>query len=443
MNTFTLLLRPKTLDEFIGQDQLVGIGKPIRQMIETGNIGSMIFWGPPASGKTTLAFIIANSTSAEFISLSGVEHGKRDLQKVITKAKENKLHDKKTILFVDEIHRWSKTQQDVLLPVVENGTITLIGATTENPSFTVISPLLSRTRVFVFKSHTNLDLIKAIKICCEKFNLEIEESDIEYLADLSNGDMRFALNSLEIASSLTAPQLTPPTPSAFGQGESQQIKTHLKTNSSDVLLPLAASAEGAGGVRLNPELPIKITRTQLESACQKFLRYDRDGEEHYNIISAVHKSLRSSNPDAALYWVSRMLAAGEDPLYICRRLLRFSSEDIGNANPNALLLANQTFLACQNLGVPECEVVIAQLVEYLGNSPKSNKAYIALAKAKSDAGVFGNLPVPLHLRNAPTKLMKELEYGKGYEYDPNLPEKKSIPTSRDFPDVLKDRKYFD
>lgn len=390
MNTYTLLLRPKNLDDFIGQDQLVGAGKPIRKMIESGNIGSMIFWGPPASGKTTLAFIIANTTSSEFISLSGVEHGKRDLQKVISKAKENKLHDKNTILFVDEIHRWSKTQQDVLLPVVENGILTLIGATTENPSFTVISPLLSRTRVFVFKSHTTADLMKAIKLASEKFNLEILEDDMEYLADLSNGDMRFALNSLEIAASLS--------------------------NSST------------------------INREQIESACQKFLRYDKDGDEHYNIISAVHKSLRSSNPDAALYWVARMLAAGEDPLYICRRLLRFSSEDIGNANPNALLLANQTFLACQNLGVPECEVVIAQLVEYLGNSPKSNKAYTALSSAKSDAGIFGNLPVPMHLRNAPTKLMKDLEYGKGYEYDPSLPEKKSI--QQCFPDVLKDRKYF-
>lgn len=390
MNTFTLKLRPKNIEDFIGQPQLIGKDKPISKMIETGNIGSMIFWGPPATGKTTLAHIISNSTNHDFLTLSAVSDGKSELKSVIEIAKKNKLINKKTILFVDEIHRWSKTQQDALLPITEDGTIILIGATTENPSFTVISPLLSRSRIFIFHPHTKDDLITGIYRCIALFNLKISTEDIEYLAELSNGDLRFALNSLEISDGIA--------------------KEHY------------------------------ITREIIESATQKFLKYDKNGEEHYNIISAVHKSLRSSNPNAALYWVCRMLVAGEDPLYICRRLLRFASEDIGNANPNALLLANQTYLACQNLGLPECEVVIAQLVEYLGNSAKSNKAYTALANAKSDAEQFGNLPVPLHLRNAPTKLMKDIGYGKGYEYDPDLPNKKS--NQECFPEILKTRKYF-
>lgn len=390
MNTFTLKLRPQKIQDFIGQVHLVGKDKPISRMIETGNIGSMIFWGPPATGKTTLAHIISNTTNHDFLTLSAVSDGKSELKSVIEIAKKNKLISKKTILFVDEIHRWSKTQQDALLPITEDGTIILIGATTENPSFTVISPLLSRSRIFIFNPHTKEDLIIGINKCVDMFKLKISVKDIEYLAELSNGDLRFALNSLEIS-------------------------------------------DGMSNDRT-------ITKELIESATQKYLRYDKNGEEHYNIISAVHKSLRSSNPDAALYWVCRMLVAGDDPLYICRRLLRFASEDIGNANPNALLLANQTYIACQNLGLPECEVVIAQLVEYLGNSPKSNKSCTALAKAKSDAEQFGNLPVPLHLRNAPTKLMKDIGYGKGYEYDPDLPNKKS--NQECLPEILKSRKYF-
>lgn len=390
MNNFTQILRPQIISEFIGQNHLVGINKPISKMIETKNIGSMIFWGPPATGKTTLARIIANTNSYNFKQLSAVVDGKKQLLSIINEAKSNKNKNIKTILFIDEIHRWSKSQQDTLLPYTEDGTIILIGATTENPSFTVISPLLSRTRVFVFYPHSESDIKIAIIRCVEKFNLDISNSDIDYLASISNGDMRFALNTLEISNNL---------------------------------------ANNA-----------KIDREIIEVSAQKFLRYDKNGEEHYNIISAVHKSLRSSNADAALYWVARMLEAGDDPLYICRRLTRFASEDIGNANPNALLLANQTYIASQNLGQPECEVIIAQLVEYLAKSPKSNSAYLAIQKAKSDAVQFGNLEVPLHLRNAPTKLMKDLGYGKGYEYDPNLESKKS--DQECFPSILKDRKYY-
>jgi putative ATPase len=390
MNTYTQILRPTTISEFLGQSHLIGEGKPISKMIETGSIGSMIFWGPPASGKTTLARILANTKGYEFRQLSAVVDGKKDLLKLIVEAQKNLEQNIKTILFIDEIHRWSKSQQDTLLPYTENGTIILIGATTENPSFTIISPLLSRTRVFVFHPHTKEDIIIGINKCIEKFEIKIEKELIDYLAALSDGDIRFALNTLEIAQN---------------------------------------SAQGS-----------EINREIIENSAQKFLRYDKSGEEHYNIISAVHKSLRSSNPDAALYWVCRMLVSGEDPLYICRRLLRFASEDIGNANPNALLLANQTYIACQNLGQPECEVVIAQLVEYLGNSKKSNSTYTALASAKSDATQFGNLEVPLHFRNAPTKLMKDLGYGKNYEYDPTLESKKS--TQECFPEILKNRKYY-
>jgi putative ATPase len=400
-------LRPSSLADFIGQKELVGDNGLIKKFLETGKIPSMIFWGPPASGKTSLANIISNTQNAEFISLSAVMQGKEDLKKVLKIADQNKLENKPTILFIDEIHRWNKAQQDALLPFVENGTVTLIGATTENPSFSIISALLSRCRVIVFKPHSNQDILVALQKAVDllsknlvknEFNFDQKALQIlqekvdllDYIAKLSDGDLRFALNTLEIALEFA------------------------RTNSLDLEL--------------------------IQKAAQKSLLYDKNGEEHYNLISAVHKSLRSSNPTAGVYWIVRMLTAGEDPLYIARRLVRFASEDIGNTNPNALLLANQVYIAVQNLGMPECETALVQLAEFLAKSPKNNSSYTALNLAKADVQKFGSLPVPLHFRNAPTKLMKNLGYGKNYQYDHDLPTKKS--DQQAMPEGLEGREYF-
>lgn len=389
MEPLAARIRPKTLSEFLGQESLIGEEGTIRKLIEAKHLPSMIFWGPPGTGKTTLALLIANEIEADFFQLSAVSDGKAELKKVTALAAKNKDYGKNTILFVDEIHRWSKTQQDALLPYVENGTVTLIGATTENPSFTVISPLLSRARVFVFESHTIDDIQKAVERALPFAERKMDKETVKYLAELSNGDMRFALNTLEIATNISK-----------------------KT----------------------------IEKTHIEQGAQSYLRYDRQGEEHYNIISAVHKSLRSSNASAAVYWVARMLEGGEDPLYIARRLIRFASEDIGNKNPNALLLANIVYDTCHKIGMPECRVPLIQLAQYLAQSPKDNSAYIAEALVREDIRKYGNLPVPMHIRNAPTKLMKDLGYGKGYEYDHDLENKKS--DQECFPEELKGREYF-
>jgi putative ATPase len=389
MQPLAEILRPNNLSEFIGQEKLIGPDSIITKLIESDNIPSMIFWGPPASGKTSLARLIANHTKAEFLQLSAVMEGKEDFKKIIRQAEQNISYGRKTILFIDEIHRWNKAQQDALLPFVENGTITLIGATTENPSFSIISALLSRCRVFVFEPHTQANILEALSRATKVLNLKIESKYLEQIASLSDGDMRFALNTLEIAA------------------------------------------------KLKHEA---IDEQTIEAAAQKSILYDKNGEEHYNLISAVHKSLRSSNATAGVYWVVRMLVGGEDPLYIARRLVRFASEDIGNANPNALLLANQVYIACQNLGMPECETALVQLAEFLANSPKNNAAYTALNSAKADIAKYGALPVPLHFRNAPTKLMKNLGYGKGYQYDHDLENKKS--DQQAMPDELMDRNYF-
>jgi putative ATPase len=400
-------LRPSSLADFIGQKELVGDNGLIKKLLETGKIPSMIFWGPPASGKTSLANIISNTQNAEFISLSAVMQGKEDLKKVLKIANQNKLENKPTILFIDEIHRWNKAQQDALLPFVENGTVTLIGATTENPSFSIISALLSRCRVIVFKPHSTQDILTALQKAVDllsknlvknEFNfdpkaLQILQEKVDllnYIAKLSDADLRFALNTLEITLEFA------------------------RTNSLDLEL--------------------------IQKAAQKSLLYDKNGEEHYNLISAVHKSLRSSNATAGVYWIIRMLTAGEDPLYIARRLVRFASEDIGNANPNALLLANQVYATVQNIGMPECETALVQLAEFLAKSPKNNSAYNALNLAKADVQKFGSLPVPLHFRNAPTKLMKNLGYGKNYQYDHDLPSKKS--DQQAMPESLEGREYF-
>jgi len=388
--------RPKTLAEFVGQEHLVGKDGPIRKFLETGKIPSMIFWGPPGTGKTTLAYILSLNLYYDFHKMQAVNSGKEQLRKIIKIAIGNQQYGKKTILFLDEIHRWNKAQQDTLLPYVEKGIITLIGATTENPSFTVISALLSRTKVFVFKQQTEEDIYNLLKrISKEEYpDIKISKKVLEQMANLSNGDIRSALNILEMSSTLT--------------------------NAKD-------------------EKKKEITTDILTTTVQKPVYYDKAGEEHYNIISAIHKSMRSSNPDAACYWTGRMLAGGEDPLYIARRMLRFASEDIGNADPQAVVLANAVYESCQKIGMPECEVFLMQLAIYLSNAPKDNIAYRVEGEVKEDIEKYGNLPVPMNIRNAPTKLMKEIGYGKGYEYDHDLPSKKS--DQQCMPDKLKNRKY--
>jgi len=387
-------IRPNDLDDFLGQDDLIGKGKLLRKAIEEDKVPSMIFWGPPGSGKTTLAYIIAQKTKSEFRQISAVSSGLKDLREILAEAEANKRLGIKTILFVDEIHRWNKAQQDALLPHIEKGTLILIGATTENPSFEVIGPLLSRCRVFVLKQLTKAHLFKILKRALKdeenglgKIKIKIEDKIINLIAEMSNGDARVALNVLEYASSLSS----------------------------------------------------NITASIVKEAFQKSnLFYDKDGEEHYNIISALHKSMRGSDADAALYWLARMLEAGEDPLYIARRLIRFASEDIGLANSQALEQAVAAYEACHFIGVPECNVVLAQAVVYMAKCKKSNDLYVAYEKAAADVKKYGNLPVPLHIRNAPTGLMKDLGYGKGYKYSPdyNYKEKQEY-----FPPELKGRKY--
>jgi len=390
--------RPSTLDEFVGQEHLIGKEGTIRKFLETGNIPSMIFWGPPGSGKTTLAYIISQNLYYDFHKLQAVTSGKDKLRKIIKVAISNQQYGKKTILFIDEIHRWNKAQQDALLPYVEKGIITLIGATTENPSFRVITPLLSRTKVFVFNQQNEEDIYKLLKKISKKEYPEIKISKkiLELMANLANGDIRSALNILEMSTTL--------------------VESTVKKNEKS-----------------------EITKELLERAVQKPIYYDRDGEEHYNIISALHKSMRSSNPDAACYWTQRMLEGGEDPLYIARRMLRFASEDVGNADPQAVILANSIYDTCNKLGIPECDVALMQLAIYLAKAPKDNTAYKASLKTRADIKKYGNLPVPMHLRNAETDLMKQVGYGKGYQYDHDLKNKKS--SQQCLPDKLKNKKY--
>jgi len=396
-------VRPDNFSGFFGQDSLVGKNSFLYEAIKNDRVPSMIFWGPPGSGKTTLAYIISRQTHADFIQLSAVMSGKNDLIKILEKAKGNKLGNKKTILFLDEIHRWSKAQQDALLPSVEKGIVTLIGATTENPSFEVNSALLSRTRVFVLKKLEEDNLAKIIQraIDSDYPELKINSSVIKFLAKLSNGDARMALNTLEAAAG--PPRLAEMNVRRREAGQSREI---------------------------TPDLIKQILQ-------KSHLLYDKTGEEHYNIISALHKSMRGGDANAALYWLARMLEGGEDPLYIARRLVRFASEDVGLANNNALVLANAVFDACHKLGVPECNVHLAQCVIYLSNTKKSVAAYWAYNRAKKDVEEYGNLLVPLPIRNAPTKLMKDLDYGKGYKYTPL--EDSSNQTY--FPEEIKDHRY--
>lgn len=366
-------LRPRSLKEFIGQQYLVGPDKIIRKMIESDNLFSMILWGPPGSGKTTLANIISKETNSNFHTLSGVSAGKDDLRKIAVIAKENQLIGKKTILFIDEIHRWNKAQQDVLLPYVENGLITLIGATTENPSFEIISALLSRCRVFVLKSLEPEDLKKIIKIALididrgmGKYKKTITEEAEELLIRLSGGDARIMLNALEMSI----------------------------TNFKEKVI--------------SPEIIKEIFQTKSAGL------YDKKADEHYNIISAFIKSMRGSDPDATLYYLMRMLENGEDPKFVARRMIIFASEDIGMSDRGALIQANAGFEAVTKIGMPESQLILAHIAVYLAKAPKSRMIPNALSKAKQAVYDFPNEPIPLHLRNAPTKLMKDLNYAKNY-----------------------------
>ncbi len=394
-------LRPTTLDGVLGQDHLIGPDKPLRLLIERDEVQSMIFWGPPGSGKTTLAKVIAQMTKSKFIELSAVMAGVSDIRLAVKNAEaDEKYQHIRTILFIDEIHRFNKSQQDALLPFVENGTVTLIGATTENPSFEVNSALLSRTKVFVLNKVSLEDVVRVLKTALtdkekglgERF--EAEDGVIESLAAMADGDVRHALNALEFA--------TKAAPIVKGKS--------------------------------------RITIELIKDALQRtHLLYDKGGEEHYNIISALHKSLRGSDPDAGLYWLGRMLEAGEDPLYVARRLVRFASEDVGMADPNAMVQAVAAYQAAHFLGMPECNVHLAQLTVYLAIAPKSNAVYEAYSEVSADIRSLPNEPVPLHIRNAPTKLMKNLGYGKGYIYNPAV----EGPVDQEYlPEKLKGKKYW-
>ncbi len=391
-------VRPISLETFFGQKKLVGSGKPIGTMIENDSISSMILWGPPGTGKTTLAKIISEKTSSEFFQLNAVSSGVKDVRNVIKIAKQNLLYNKKTILFIDEIHRFNKSQQDALLNSVESGEITLIGATTENPSFEVIPALRSRARVYILEALSSDDL-KAIihrAITDDEFlkKLPIKSVDENFLIYVSGGDSRILLNILE-----------------------DSVKFLL---SKDEII---------------------ITKEIIENIVQqKNMPYDKGGEEHYNIISAFIKSIRGSDPDAALYWMARMLEGGEDPLFIARRLVILSSEDIGNASPNGLVLAEATFSAVHKIGMPEARIILSQCVTYLASAPKSNASYLAIKKAEQDVRNNPLYAVPLHLRNAPTNLMKSIGYGKEYKY-PHDFENNFAPQNY-FPNEIKKTQYY-
>ena len=395
-------LRPRDLDEFCGQEHLLGEGKVLRRMIESDAVGSMIFWGPPGVGKTTLARIIAHRTKAKFIDFSAVTSGIKEIKGVMENAESARRYGRKTILFVDEIHRFNKAQQDAFLPYVEKGSIILIGATTENPSFEVNGALLSRCKVFVLHALSTEDIVKLLNRALEDERgfggqkVEIAQDLIAAIANFANGDARGALSTLEMA-------------------------------------VLNGDDDGQGGIR--------VTAQNIEQCTsRKSLLYDKKGEEHYNLISALHKSMRNSDPDAAVYWLARMLEAGEDPVYIARRVTRFASEDVGLADPRALSIAIDAFEACRLIGMPECSVHLTQAVVYMSLAPKSNALYMAYESAKKDALTQLSEPVPLVIRNAPTKLMKELDYGKGYEYAHDAKDK--LTAMQCLPDSLEGRRYY-
>ena len=402
MQPLAARLRPETLDEFYGQKHLIGKGRVLRRIIESDQISSMIFWGPPGVGKTTLAGIIAKTTKSEFVNFSAVTSGIKEIKTVMEQAEHNRRFGTRTIVFIDEIHRFNKAQQDAFLPFVERGSIVLIGATTENPSFEVNGALLSRCRVFVLQQLSEDDVVGILRHAIEdprgfgKQTVNIEEDMLHVIAVFSNGDARAALSTLEMA-------------------------------------VLNGDQDEEGGVTVTPETLKQITS-------RKFLLYDKSGEEHYNLISALHKSMRNSDPDAAVYWLARMLEGGEDPLYIARRVVRFASEDIGLADTNALNVAVNAYQACHFLGMPECNVHLTEAVIYMSMAPKSNAMEVAYLDARKDALEMLDEPVPLVIRNAPTRLMKEQGYGRGYQYAHDTKEK--ITNMQCLPDSLEGREYY-
>ena len=395
-------MRPQDLSEYVGQKHLLGEGKVLRRMIESDQISSMVFWGPPGVGKTTLAKIIAGRTKASFIDFSAVNSGIKEIREVMNKAENNRRFGEKTILFVDEIHRFNKAQQDAFLPFVEKGSIILIGATTENPSFEINGALLSRCRVFVLKSLETEEILELLERTLKdprglgNQEIRMEEGILGKIAAFANGDARTALSTLD-------------------------------------MVVLNGDSDEKGVISVSLE-------TLEQCISRKSLLYDKNGEEHYNLISALHKSMRNSDPDAAVYWLARMLEAGEDPIYIARRVTRFASEDVGLADPNALPLAVAAFQACHLIGMPECSVHLTEAVVYLSLAPKSNAMEVAYLTARKDAEEQLAEPVPLHLRNAPTRLMKDLEYGKGYRYAHDYEEK--LTDMQCLPDSLADRRYY-
>ena len=395
-------IRPDTLDGFVGQKHLIGEGKVLRNLIEKDQVTSMIFWGPPGVGKTTLARIIAGKTRSSFIDFSAVTSGIKEIKTVMEQAEKNRSMGIRTILFVDEIHRFNKAQQDAFLPYVEKGSIILIGATTENPSFEINSALLSRCKVFVLKALTAeelAELLAAVVKSPKGFgnqHVQISKEQLFFIANFANGDARTALNTLEMA---------------VLNGELDRSGT------------------------------LSVTNQVLEQCTnKKSLLYDKKGEEHYNLISALHKSMRNSDPDAAVYWLARMLEAGEDPLYVARRLIRFASEDIGIADPQALTQVVAAYQACHFIGMPECTLNLTQAVVYMAMAPKSNSIYRAYEEAKEDAGTMMAEPVPLQIRNAPTRLMADLHYGEGYVYAHETKDK--IAAMDCLPVSLKGREYY-
>jgi putative ATPase len=398
-------MRPANLAEFVGQEHIIGPGHVLRTAIDSGKLPSVVLWGPPGSGKTTLAYIMAQATSSHFSPVSAVSAGVADLRRIIEEAKERrKMSGQRTLLFIDEIHRFNKAQQDAILPYVEDGTVTLIGATTENPSFEVISPLLSRAQVFVLKPLSPPEIATIINRAISDnerglgaFKVGLEESALDYLVSMSNSDARTALNALEVAAMTTSPD--------------------------------------ENGKRF-------VTLPMVEDAVQhRAILYDKNGEQHYDIISALHKTLRGSDPDAALYWLARMLEAGEDPLYIVRRLVRFASEDVGMADPQALVVSMAAQQAVHFIGMPEGNLALAEAVVYLATAPKSNSLYTAYSAVKKEVTAGRNEPVPLHLRNAPTKLMKELDYGKGYKYAHQF--EGHFVRQQNLPESLKGRQFYE
>ena len=395
-------LRPRTLEEFGGQTHLLGPGRVRRRLIENDQVSSMIFWGPPGVGKTTLARIIANRTRAAFIDFSAVTSGIKEIRAVMEQAEANRRYGEKTILFVDEIHRFNKAQQDAFLPFVEKGSIILIGATTENPSFEINGALLSRCRVFVLQALKTEELVSLLERAIKDGRgfgsqlIRIQPEMLESIAVFANGDARAALSTLE-------------------------------------MVVLNGDLDREGVLTVRPE-------TLEQCISKKSLLYDKKGEEHYNLISALHKSMRNTDPDAAVYWLARMLEAGEDPLYVARRVIRFASEDVGLADPRALETAVAAYQACHFLGMPECSVHLTQAVVYMSLAPKSNSLYVAYEEAKRDAVEQLSEPVPLVIRNAPTRLMKELEYGKGYQYAHDTAEK--LTNMQCLPDSLAGREYY-